>query len=42
MVVADALNCQRETAEAIIRGKGDDLLDAMEKSMLHRCDQDRI
>ena len=42
MVVADALNCQREMAEAIIRGKGDDLLDAMEKSMLHRCDQDRI
>ncbi len=28
MVVADALNCQRETAEAIIRGKGDYLLDA--------------
>jgi len=27
MVVADALNCQRETAEAIIGGKGDDLLD---------------
>jgi len=28
MVVADALNCQRETAEAIIRGKGEYLLDA--------------
>ena len=28
MVVADTLNCQRETAEAIIRGKGDYLLDA--------------
>lgn len=28
LVTADALNCQRETAEAIIRGKGDYLLDA--------------
>jgi predicted transposase YbfD/YdcC len=28
IVVADALNCQRETAEAIIKGKGDYLLDA--------------
>ena len=28
MVVADALNCQRETAETIVRGKGDYLLDA--------------
>lgn len=28
MVVADALNCQREMAEAIIRGKGDYLFDA--------------
>lgn len=28
MVVADALNCQRETAEAIVQGKGDYLLDA--------------
>lgn len=28
MIVADALNCQRETAEAIVRGKGDYLLDA--------------
>ena len=28
MVVADALNCQRETAEAIVRGKGDYLLNA--------------
>lgn len=28
LVVADALNCQRGTAEAIIRGKGDYLLDA--------------
>ena len=27
LVTADALNCQRETAEAIIRGKGDYLLD---------------
>ena len=27
MVVADALNCQRETAETIVRGKGDYLLD---------------
>ena len=26
MVVADALNCQRETEEAIVRGKGDYLL----------------
>ena len=25
---ADALNCQKETAEAIVRGKGDYLLDA--------------
>ncbi len=29
-IVADALNCQRETAEAIIRDKGDYLLDAKE------------
>jgi len=28
LVTADALNCQRETAEAIVRGKGDYLLDA--------------
>ena len=28
MVVADALNCQRETAKAIVKGKGDYLLDA--------------
>jgi predicted transposase YbfD/YdcC len=28
LLTADALNCQRETAEAIIRGKGDYLLDA--------------
>ena len=28
LVVADALNCQRETAEAIVRGKGDYLLNA--------------
>ncbi len=28
MVVADALNCQRETAETIVGGKGDYLLDA--------------
>ena len=28
MVVADALNCQRETAEVIIQGHGDYLLDA--------------
>lgn len=28
IVVADALNCQKETAEAIIKGKGDYLLDA--------------
>jgi len=28
MVVADALNCQQETAKAIIQGKGDYLLDA--------------
>ncbi len=28
MVAADALNCQRETAETIVRGKGDYLLDA--------------
>ena len=28
LVVADALNCQRETAKAIIDGKGDYLLDA--------------
>lgn len=28
MVVADALNCQRETAAAIVSGKGDYLLDA--------------
>ena len=28
MVVADSLNCQRETAKAIIRGKGDYLLEA--------------
>lgn len=27
MIVADALNCQRETAEAVIKGKGDYLLD---------------
>ena len=27
-MTADALNCQRETAEAIVRGKGDYLLDA--------------
>lgn len=27
MVVADAMNCQRETASAIIKGKGDYLLD---------------
>ena len=28
LVTADALNCQRETAEAIVRGKGDYLLEA--------------
>ncbi len=28
MVVADALNCQKETAETIVNGKGDYLLDA--------------
>ena len=28
ILVADALNCQKETAEAIIKGKGDYLLDA--------------
>lgn len=28
LVTADALNCQRETAKAIIKGKGDYLLDA--------------
>lgn len=28
LVVADALNCQQKTAEAIVRGKGDYLLDA--------------
>ena len=28
MVVADALNCQKETAEAVVKGKGDYLLDA--------------
>ena len=28
MIVADALNCQKETAEAVIKGKGDYLLDA--------------
>ena len=30
MIVADALNCQKETAEAVIKGKGDYLLDAKE------------
>ena len=28
MIVADALNCQKETAKAVIKGKGDYLLDA--------------
>ena len=28
MIVADALNCQKETAEAVVKGKGDYLLDA--------------
>ena len=28
MVVADALNCQKETAEAVVKSKGDYLLDA--------------
>lgn len=28
MIVADALNCQKETAETVVRGKGDYLLDA--------------
>jgi len=28
MIAADAMNCQRETAETIIHGKGDYLLDA--------------
>ena len=28
MIVADALNCQKETAEMVIKGKGDYLLDA--------------
>lgn len=28
MIVADALNCQQKTAEAIVKGKGDYLLDA--------------
>ena len=28
LIVADALNCQKETAEAVIKGKGDYLLDA--------------
>ena len=36
LVTADALNCQRETAEAIIRGKGDYLLDAKEISLFWR------
>lgn len=29
LIVADALNCQQKTAEIIISGKGDYLLDAM-------------
>ena len=28
MIVADALNCQKETAELVVKGKGDYLLDA--------------
>lgn len=34
MVVADALNCQKETAAAIVEAKGDCLLDAKENQPL--------